>query len=199
MLDFQKLITETKASTPQELFNSFKNKLWELWASEYARESNDLYGDITCQGFWGGFQFVIDLTDLDPRDGLPETRVVVAFGVSTTPAIQKNRDTMKTYWRHVPLLFERYGAQYNKGHFIAHSMGGPIDVNLFPQIAHINLGRSERGKNFRKMEKYAAGNPGTFVFARPVYGDLTDCPVSLEYGYCDTSMKPVLEIFPNRP
>lgn len=199
MLDFETIIKSTGSTTPAELFDHFKNELWGLWAEEYARESSDLYGDITCQGFWGGFQFIIDLTDLDPCPGLPETRVVAAFGVSTLAAVQKNRDTMKTYWRHVPLLFERYGATYNKGHFIAHSMGGPIDVNLFPQIAHVNLGKSPEGKRFRTMEKYVASRPGTFVFARPVYCDLTDCPLALEFGYCDDSMQPIFDTYPNRP
>lgn len=203
MLDFQQIIHQNNFINSQQLFEHFKEKAWNRWVDEYIQESHEIYGEITCQGFFGGFQFVIDMTNdwvepEFPRCNLPDTRVVVGFGLSTTPADKANRTTMRSYWRHTPLMYERFGCRYNKGHLIAHSMGGPIDVNLFPQIEHINLGRSEKGKKFRSMEKYIAAHPGTFVFARLVYHDFSDCPHELEYGYCDETMLPVVETFPNR-
>ena len=70
-------------------------------------------------------------------------------------------------------MYARFGAKYNKGHFIAHGMGEAIDVNLFPQIEHINLGRSQEGKRYRQMERYITSHPGTFVFSKPVYEDFS--------------------------
>ena len=57
-------------------------------------------------------------------------------------------------------MFAPYGPfNYDKGHFIAHGFGGPIDVNLFPQ----RRGWHEEGEPYRQMERYVAANPGTFV------------------------------------
>jgi len=95
-------------------------------------------------------------------------------------------------------VFAPYGDNYDKGHFIAHGFGGPIDVNLFPQRRDINRGWGDAGKPYRQMEKFVAANPGSFVFSRPLYTDLSFCPTGLEYGYCTTSLDFVVKQFPNR-
>ncbi|HEX8831883.1 MAG TPA: hypothetical protein VF705_11995, partial [Longimicrobium sp.] len=59
---------------------------------------------------------------------------------------------------------------------MAHSMGGSLDINIFPQRSAVNRGRSPEGKRYRAMERYAAAHPGTFVFSRPLYGDHTWVP-----------------------
>ena len=204
MLNFKEIIREIEAKTPQDIFNHFKESKWKAWVDEYLQESHGFSGDITCQGFWGGFQFILDHTsDWKPAEfptcNIPEDRVIAAFGISTAVANKLNRKIMANFRKDTPKLFDRFGAIYNKGHFIAHAMGGPIDINLFPQIAHVNLGRSTEGKMFRSMEKYITSHPGTFVFSRPVYGDFSECPIALEYGYCEANMEMVYKIFPNRP
>jgi DNA/RNA non-specific endonuclease len=65
----------------------------------------------------------------------------------------------------------------DRGHFFAHTMGGGLDINLFPQSARVN-----RGGLWRQMENYCARNPGTFCFIRPIYADATWRPAQLEYG-----------------
>lgn len=203
MLSFREILNAHDLTSPQAIFELFKEDGWAYWVDEYVKDSRYCYGDITCQGFWGGFEYVIDQnTPFEipeyPCSPVPIDRVVAAFGISTSPASLSDQKTMRNYWAHT-YLYDRFGAKYNKGHLIACSMGGPIDVNLFPQIEHINLGRSAQGKRFREMERYISAHPGIFVFARPVYGDFSDCPYALEYGYCDESLTFVTETFPNRP
>ncbi len=44
-------------------------------------------------------------------------------------------------------VFSHFGNDYDKGHFIAHYSGGPIDINLFPQHRDVNRGWSSQGRN----------------------------------------------------
>ena len=68
-------------------------------------------------------------------------------------------------------------AGYDRGHFFAHTMGGGLDINLFPQAARVN-----RSGLWRRMENYCAANPGTFCFVRPIYADTSWRPAQVEYG-----------------
>jgi hypothetical protein len=51
----------------------------------------------------------------------------------------------------------------DKGHLIAHRLGGGLDINLIHQLATVNRGE------FRTLEKEAAKNPGAFYFVRLLY------------------------------
>ncbi len=73
------------------------------------------------------------------------------------------------------------GDQDDRGHFFAHTMGGGLDINLFPQAIRVN-----RGGLWRQMENYCSRNPGTFCFIRPLYTDRSWRPTSLEYGIFKT-------------
>ena len=57
-----------------------------------------------------------------------------------------------------------------------------VEANVFVQRRDVNCGWSELGKRFRVMEKYCVGNAGTFCFTRPLYGDGTAKPSSVEFG-----------------
>ncbi|HEU5403302.1 MAG TPA: hypothetical protein VFU86_18245 [Terriglobales bacterium] len=70
----------------------------------------------------------------------------------------------------------------DKGHFIAHSIGGGLDINVFFQDRDLNRGVSHAGKLYREMERYCHSNPGTFCFSRPVYAGTTSVPQWLEFG-----------------
>lgn len=76
----------------------------------------------------------------------------------------------------------RLGDGQDVGHFVAHSTGGPPDINLFYQDSRLNRGWSAEGKVYRLMEKYAADHPGTFYFSRPVYEGESTVPRFLELG-----------------
>lgn len=102
-------------------------------------------------------------------------RVVAVWGLSRSePGRTRDTARMKGFLQGV------WSAQYggdDRGHFFAHTMGGGLDINLFPQVRTVN-----RWGLWREMETYCAQNPGTFCFIRPIYADRTWRPARLEYG-----------------
>jgi hypothetical protein len=140
-----------------------------------------------------GFEFLFDLST-GTENNPSEERVVAAFGKSHTPIKERDSSRMKGFLGPSAKVF---GDGFDKGHFIGHSLGGGLDVNLFPQRRDINRGWSKRGKVFRAMEKYCADNPGTFCFSRPIYNDLTWRPHLLEYGLLNADGTLWVELFEN--
>jgi len=167
MFDYQSLVTKFKIKSVQELHQLFFDDIAYSWMRSYEKMSPK-HGEITLQKFYD-FAFVIDDGNQlrrgpdDDREIL-EGRTVAAFGISNTNVSPTNRQTMKSWLGKSLEIFSCYGNDYDKGHFIAHGYGGPIDVNLFPQRRDINRGWHEEGKPYRQMERYVAANPGTFVF-----------------------------------
>lgn len=201
MYDYNLLITEFNVKNTEDLYKVF----WEVIAYDWidAYEKMGIHGTITLQRFWG-YTFIIDdgnqLRDHSKplEKEILEARVVAGFGISTQSPMKGNRKKMRTWLGKTSEVFSPYGLNYDKGHFLAHAIGGPIDVNLFPQRRDINRGWSEDGKDYRKMEKYIASNPGTFVFSRPIYTDGSFCPTIIEFGYCNASLDFIVKQFPNR-
>jgi hypothetical protein len=128
-----------------------------------------------------GFNFLFDLTlathDKNDPDR-PDDRVVAAYGLSRKAEAKRDASRIRGFG---PIGNKSRGP-IDKGHFAAHSMGGALDINIFPQRTEVNRGRSAAGKRYRKMEAYAAQHPGTFMFSRPIYDDATWTPDALDYG-----------------
>ena len=200
MIDYENLINSNGVHTSESLNALFWDVITSEWSKTYT-VSFPKHGEITLQNFLG-FAFLIDhiwpdIEEEDTNNELPETRVIGFFGISNTQVTKSNRSRMARSWGKSSEAFARYGSNYDKGHFIAHGFGGPVDVNIFPQRSDINRGIGE-GKRYRDMERYVLGHPGTLVFSRPIYGDLTPCPYELEYGYVDKEWRLIVETFPNR-
>jgi hypothetical protein len=75
------------------------------------------------------------------------------------------------------------GDLYHRGHAIPHTLGGPTDINLVPQLGKINIGA------FRPLEKMAVATPGSFYFTywiyhgrRPVEGGASQIPSGVDQG-----------------
>lgn len=197
--DYRKLITDAGIASCEEILNFFSIKIIELWVEMYYEESW-LTGDITWQNFQGftfGFDYSSNVEEA-PTSSLPDSRVIGAFGISNMNVNQNNRKIMRNYLGASTKAYAHFGNNFDKGHFIAHLSGGPIDINLFPQRRDVNRGWSTEGKKYRAMEKHIAANPGTFVFSRPVYNDFSCCPAFIEYGYYDTKNIFDVEVFPNK-
>ena len=92
---------------------------------------------------------------------------------------------------------EKWIGPVDKGHFIAHTLGGSSNMNIFPQVRELNRGWSEEGKKYREMERYAAQNPGMMVFSRPIYSDGTMWPRFLEFGLLKPDGELWVEVFDN--
>lgn len=134
------------------------------------------------------FTYVFDLygqmqSPESPDEGEPtDGRLVAAFGTSKPPTYDRESSRLRGWIGPTGAML---GSERDKGHFIAHTIGGHIDrfeINLFSQLRHINRGWSERGKVYRRMEEFCATNPGTFCFSRPFYEGLTCRPQRLEFG-----------------
>lgn len=108
------------------------------------------------------FKYLFDLT---------LTRVVVSCGVPVTVGHARDSSRQSGY----PSL-----KGFIKGHVIAHSIGGGMDINFIPQLRAMN------GGEFRKIEnlaqKNAFENVRSFYFVRAIYNDDSSIPHKLEQG-----------------
>lgn len=116
--------------------------LVEIWVKDYltSKSKRNLKLVETSDG---NFSYLFDITN---------QRLIAAWGFSRGKS-QAVRDKVRMAGH--PLSA---GTLYHRGHAIAHSLGGGTDINLGPQLGKINSGI------FRKLEKLAVENPGSFYF-----------------------------------
>ena len=152
----------------------------------------------------GQFEYIYDALNLlvaqglVPDDPASESRLVAAVGFSAPFKRARDDSRLKGWVGATETLF---GKQWDKGHFIAHSIGGTvegIEANVFIQRRDMNRGWSPEGKRYRDMEKYCGANPGTFCFSRPIYLDLTSRPAWVEFGLLTAEGEFRVECFDNR-
>ena len=115
-------------------------------------------------------------------DGYIEERTIVAYGYSSKPQFERGINDINM---RVDDQRKWADKETDRGHFIAHAIGGNIWVNIFPQRRDVNRGASEAGKRYKSMEKYLLNNEGIFCFSRPIYFDFYNLPYLIEYGYID--------------
>lgn len=108
-----------------------------------------------------------------------EDRLVAAFGLSRPNETNRNQARQRGW---IGPTNKHLGRDRDKGHFIPHSLGGALEINLFVQLRDLNRGWSTAGKTYRAMESYCLDHPGTFFFNRPIYADGTAQPALLELG-----------------
>jgi hypothetical protein len=133
----------------------------------------------------GSFEYFYDLySELEitgevPYDQTVEDRVVAVLG--TSARADKPRDGSRIRgW--LGSTDEFLGTNRDKGHFIAHCIGGGLDVNVFSQDRKLNRGWSLQGRVYRQMERHCQEHPSTLCFSRPVYADNSSVPRWLEFG-----------------
>lgn len=152
----------------------------------------------------GSFEYIYDdyasleVTGAVPYDPVMEARLIAACGCSV-PKKGSRDDSRRKGWVGPTERF--FGKRWDKGHFIANSIGGAVDraeVNVFVQRRDLNRGRSAAGGRYREMERYCASNPGTFCFSRPSYLDQTAKPAFIEFGVLKTRHELWVECFDNR-
>lgn len=143
----------------------------------------------------GSFEYIFDaISDSRPGDSTVHDRLIGAIGITARPTRRREKSRIRGWIGKTEAIA---GSAYDKGHFIAHSIGGTVDgseLNLFWQQRAFNRGRSVEGKAFRNMERYAAGHEGTLCFNRPIYSDDYSVPASIEYGI----LKPGNELWVHR-
>ena len=119
-----------------------------------------------------------------------------AKAAATTNAVSKRTHLAGLSYR--DRFFLTHGDRYDRGHFMSHRQGGGYDINLFPQLASVNQGKSVEGKVYRAMERECV-DQAMFCFSRPIYDDRTWVPAELEYGVLRSASAWFVQKFPNRP
>jgi hypothetical protein len=87
------------------------------------------------------------------------------------------------------------GPLYHRGHAIPHTLGGPTDINLVPQLGRINVGP------FRPFEKKAVATPGSFYFTYWTYfgsapargGSPGQTPTGVDQGLLIAGQSPLIQ------
>lgn len=153
------------ANAPETAFTAaVVPPLVDAWLHEYnARSpSRDVIETAV-----GGFCFLFDLK---------HERLIAAWGVSHgRHGAPRDKARMAGH----PL---GAGAGYHRGHAIPHTLGGPTDINLVPQLGAINIGP------FRALEREAVATPGVLYFTHWIYPPTgadrggTQQPVAVEQG-----------------
>lgn len=173
---YKDLLQDAGDATAAEITAFLEDELPWLW-SDYYREHCQPFGDI-CIIPHGTFNFIID----DRSVINEEARVIAAFGTSIVNA-NKRDDYRLRGW--IGKTNERFGDAWDKGHFIAHTIGGAVhhtELNVFKQLRSLNRGWSDEGKVYRSMEEYCKINPGTFCFHRAIYHGTGVWPAVCEFG-----------------
>ena len=127
-----------------------------------------------------------------------DSRTVAVIGFSAK-GLEARDDYRLKGW--VGGTTRRFGANFDKGHFIAHSIGGRVDrseMNVFAQRRDLNRGWSTEGREYVAMERYCARHPGVLAFSRPIYGDSTDRPAFVEFGILRQNGSWWIRVFDNR-
>jgi hypothetical protein len=144
------------------------------------------------------FQYICDvysqleMTGSVPFDQTITDRVIGVLGMSSRG--QQPREGTRI---RIELTEEFEGTRRDDGHFMARSIGGGLDVNLFSQERLLNRGWSQQGKIYRRMEKYCREQEGTFCFSRPIYTDGTNVARWLEFGVLKQDATLWVEAFDN--
>ncbi len=129
------------------------------WGAAYERQCGN---EIVC----------VDLGTLTYGFDIAAERLVYVTGKTGTPGV---RDLSRQ--RGSPRPSEK---DDEKGHVIATSLGGGMDINLIPQARSVNRGK---GSQWASIERELAKRPGSSVAIHLVYSDASQRPASFEFGY----------------
>ncbi len=182
MAEYPRLEGLLRAVNPRAPNAGLSNKvvpyLVEVWLDDYARtERKANVVETTASGF-------SYLFDLNPD----RLRVIAAWGISKG---RHGEPRDKARMRGHPLSA---GELYHRGHTIPHSLGGPCDINLVPQLGKVNTGP------FRELEKNAVATPGSLYFTYWIYArnDPTrQTPARVEQGLLIAGHSPQITITPH--
>ena len=195
-VDYEAVLSDARAHGSANISLVLKERLPSVWRDIYlstiAHQPNlvrfrhhtfDYICDVYSQ---------LELAGSVPFDQTIADRVIGVLGTSSRA--QQNRGARRI---RVELTEDLEGTLRDDGHFMAHSIGGGFDVNLFSQERRLNRGWSPQGKIYRHMEKYCHQQEGTFCFSRPIYTDGTSVPRWLEFGVLKADQTLWVEVFDN--
>ena len=197
VIDYDALLSaaaESGTNIPLFLRENLKRKWCDLYFATVAHTTNIVHFKFRT------FEYICDLySELETTGEVPynqtiQDRVVAVLG--TSARAEEGRDAGRIRGWAEPTE-EFVGSERDKGHFMAHSFGGGLDVNVFSQERQLNRGWSSQGKIYRQMETYCYQQPGTFCFSRPIYADGSNVPRWLEFGLLKADQDLWVEVFDN--
>jgi hypothetical protein len=201
IVDYNSILELNQACSKNQLIACLQEKLPFYFRDAY-KEMTRRQTDIV-RVRYNTFEYIYDhYPELQPNqtplpDAKIEPRLVGVLGYSS-PQTTKRDDYRLKGW--VGPTEKFFGRLWDKGHFIAHSIGGAVDgaeINVFIQKRSLNRGWSNEGKRYRQMEKFCATNPRTFCFSRPIYIDQTAKPAFVEFGILKSQKHLWVECFDN--
>jgi len=201
-LNYQAILEGSQGQSLDALITFLMEELPYWWRDAYLQMTPRTTNIVRFQ--YNAFEYLFDdyasleVTGVVPYHPIVEARLVAALGRSEPKASARDDYRLKGW---VGATEKIFGQGWDKGHFIAHSIGGAVDgleANVFVQRRDLNRGWSAAGKRFREMEKYCVLNPGTFCFSRPLYGDQTARPALVEFGLLKNNCELWVECFDNR-
>lgn len=90
---------------------------------------------------------------------------------------------------------------FDRGHTIAHTLGGGCDINIVPQNSRVNRsGRRDVPTGFRTLERRAVETPGSLYFVHWLYAGATggeQVPTGVEQGLLLPRQAPEVYRFEN--
>ena len=200
-MDYEAIFDRASREAGPDFVAAFARELLYEWREIYEAMAGRMTNIVRFQ--CGTFEYLYDdyasleETGKVSYDPVKEARLVAVSGRSVFQ--EKARDDFRLKgW--VGATERVFGREWDKGHFIAHSIGGAVDraeVNVFVQLRALNRGWSEAGKRYREMEAYCEANPGTFCFNRPIYDDQTARPAFFEFGLVRRDGRLWMERFQN--
>jgi len=197
-IDYRRLRGDASVGSVWDLVAHLRSRFPAQWLRVYA--ATTAHAPNITQAEYGTFDYICDsyssMEELGEVafDQRVRDRVVGVLGISL-PMRGRRRRSMPKGWVEHPEELDISGR--DKGHFIAHAIGGGLDMNVFSQARDLNRGISEQGKVYRLMERYCYENAGTFCFSRPVYEDASSVPRWLEFGLLRENGSLWVEVFKN--
>jgi len=200
-VDYSRVFAENGVGLSEATGAAFVEQLLSLWKAAYLLMTPHVVDTFVVRH--GSFQYMFDdyatleATGKVPYNPVFEARLVAAVGWSKPQSGCRDDYRLKGW---VGPTEAWWGRKWDKGHFIAHSIGGAVDqceLNVFIQRRSLNRGWSKAGKRYRLMERYCVKNPGTFCFSRPLYADGSAKPTALEVGVLKADGSLWVEVFDN--
>lgn len=198
--DLLQQVLEVEAPSQSEKHRLILDELPYTWEMHYLRMTSRSTFIVTIE--YNGFVYWYDHYVHHEMHGTTvisdtiEDRVIGVIGKSVpSPRTKKTASWLKGL---IGGTEKRWGPQFDKGHFIAHSLGGGTQLNIFPQRRDLNRGRSAAGRLFIEMEKYCRVHAGTLCFHRPIYLDEGARPAALDFGLLTQEGKLWVQRFDNR-
>jgi hypothetical protein len=197
-IDYEFLSSSARAEGGGNIALFLQEHLPLAWRDAYmksvARETNLVRFRFRSFEYICDLYSQLELTGDVPYDQTVEDRVVAVLGTSGRAAQERETLGIRDW---AESGNELIGTERDRGHLMAHCIGGGLDFNVFSQKRHLNRGWSSQGKIYRQMETYCCAQPGTFCFSRPIYTDSSRVPRWLEFGVLRTDQTLWLEAFDN--